>query len=66
MTRTDQEPSRVVISTFTGIGVAIGVVVMMLTNDIILGVIAGSALIAITVGLVRLWTGGGSPRSHHP
>ena len=66
MTRMDQGPSRVVVGTLTGIGLASGVVVMLLTNDVILGVIAGSALIAITVGLVRLWTGGGSPRSHHP
>jgi hypothetical protein len=66
MARTDQGPSRVVIGTVSGIGVAIGGVVMLLTNDVILGVMAGSALIAITVGLIRLWTGGGSPRSHHP
>ena len=66
MARTDQGPSRFVIGTVSGIGigVAIGGVVMLLTNDVILGVMAGSA--AITVGLIRLWTGGGSPRSHHP
>ena len=66
MTRTSQEPSRIVVGTVAGIGVAIGIVVVLLTSDVILGVIAGSALIAITVGLVRLWTGGGTPRSHQP
>ena len=66
MTRTSQEPSRVVVGTVAGIGIAIGIVVVLLTSDVILGVIVGSALIAITVGLVRLWTGGGSPRSHQP
>jgi hypothetical protein len=66
MTRTDQGPSRVVVATITSVGVTIGIVVAVLTTDVILGAIAGSALIAITVGLVRLWTGGGSPRPRHP
>ena len=60
MTRTDQEPGRVVVATVTGIGIAIGVVVMLLTNDVILGVMTGAVLIAITLGLVRLWTGAGA------
>lgn len=66
MTRTDQGPSRKVKGTVAGIGIAIGVVIILLTNDVILGVIAGAALIAIAVGLLRLWTGGGSVRPHHP
>jgi hypothetical protein len=66
MAGTDQGPSRVVIGMLTGIGVALGLLVMLFTNDVILGVIAGSAFIAITVGLVRLWTGGGATRPHHP
>ena len=65
MAGTDQGPSRVVIGMLTGIGVALGLLVMLLTSDVILGLIAGSALIAISVGLVRLWTGG-SARPHHP
>jgi hypothetical protein len=43
MTRTDQQPSRAVIGTLTEIGIAMGVVVMLLTSDVILGVIAGAA-----------------------
>ena len=66
MTRTSQEPSRVVVGAVAGIGIAIGLVVVLLTSDVILGVIVGSALIAMTVGLVRLWTGGGRARSHQP
>jgi hypothetical protein len=66
MTRTDSGPSRTVVGTLTGIGIALGIVVALMLEDVILGVIAGASFIAITVGLVRLWTGGGSPRPHHP
>ena len=52
-------------TTLTGIGVAIGVLVAILNSDVILGVIAGASFIAITVGLVRLWAGGGTRRPHH-
>jgi hypothetical protein len=65
MTRTGQRPSPAVVAALTGSGVAIGVVVAMLTSDVIQGVMAGALLIAIAVGLVRLWTGGGTRRSHH-
>jgi hypothetical protein len=65
MSRTDQGPSQLTTTALTGIGVAIGVVVAVLASDVILGVIAGSAFIAIAVGLLRLWAGGGTPRSHH-
>jgi hypothetical protein len=62
----DQGPGRVMVGTLTGIGLTIGVVVAVLAGDVILGVTAGAAFIAITVGLVRLWTGGESPgRRHH-
>ena len=64
MTRTAQRPSRVAVTTLTGIGVAIGVAVAMLTGDVIEGVMAGALFIAIAVGLVRLW-GGGETRPHH-
>jgi hypothetical protein len=47
--------------------VLIGVVVAVLTSDVILGVIAGAALVAIAVGFLRLWTGGGGDhRARHP
>jgi hypothetical protein len=63
MKRTDQGPGRVVVGTLTGIGLAIGVVVAVLASDVILGVTAGAAFIAIMVGLARVWTGSGSPPS---
>ena len=65
MTRTEQRPASAVVPALTGIGVAIGVVVAILTSDVILGVIAGASFIAVTVGLVRLWAGGGTQRPRH-
>ena len=62
MTGTGQRPSPVVVTTLSVIGVAIGVVVGMLTADVIEGVMAGALFIAIAVGLVRLWVGGGTQR----
>lgn len=66
MTRLAQRPSPVLVSTLTGIGVVIGVVVAVLTSDVILGVIAGASFIAVAVGLVRLWFGSAAPRPRHP
>jgi hypothetical protein len=66
MKRIDQGLGRVVVGALTGIGLAIGVVVAVLASDVILGVTAGAAFVAITVGLARLWTGSGSPgRRNH-
>lgn len=65
MKRMDKGPSRAVVGTLTGVGLAIGVVVAVLASDVILGVTAGAAFIAITVGLARLWTGSGSPEQRH-
>jgi hypothetical protein len=48
------------VTILTGIGVAIGVVVAMLTSDVIEGVMAGALFVAIAVGLIRLWVGGGT------
>ncbi len=58
MKETATKPRRVLVPTLTGIGLAIGVIVAVITTDVILGVIAGASSIAITVGLARLWTGG--------
>ncbi len=65
MTGTGQKPSPVVVTALSGMGIAIGVVVAMLTADVIQGVMAGALFIAITVGLVRLWVGGGTQRPRH-
>ena len=52
MPRMEEETSPVVVTTLTGIGVVIGVLVAILNSDVILGVIAGASFIAFTVGLV--------------
>ena len=49
-----------------GVGVAVGIVVGLLTSDVILGVIAGSGLIAVAVGLLRAWNGDSTSRLRHP
>ena len=66
MSKADQRRSRYATGIAGAVGVLIGVVVAVLTSDVILGVIAGASFIAITVGLRRLWTGGGDPRPRHP
>lgn len=58
MKQTAAKPNRVLVPTLTGTGLVIGVIVAVIATDVILGVIAGASFIAITVGLVRLWTGG--------
>ncbi len=65
MTRMEQRPRPTVVTALTGIGVVIGVVVAILTSDVILGVIAGVSFIALTLGLVRLWAGDGTRRPRH-
>ena len=65
MTRTGQEPSRTAIGALMAIGSVIGIVVAVLASDVILGVIAGASFIAITVGMLRLWTGGGAAGPRH-
>lgn len=62
MKQTAAKPNRVLVPTLTGIGLVIGVIVAVIATDVILGVIAGASFIAITVGLVRLWTGGDNQR----
>lgn len=55
MTQTQPGPSHAGLTAVTTIGVALGIVVAILTNDVILGVIAGASFIAISVGFQRLW-----------
>jgi hypothetical protein len=66
MPRGDEAVGRTVLWAFTAAGVVIGVVVAVVTSDVILGVIAGSAFVAITVGFARLWTGGATHHARHP
>jgi hypothetical protein len=66
MARTDLTSHRLLITVLTGIGVALGVVIAVLTNDVIIGVIAGAVFIAIANMMVTLWTGHpGPPVTHH-
>ena len=51
MTSTDLTSHRLLITVLTGIGVALGVVVAVLTTDVILGVVAGAGFIAIATGI---------------
>ncbi len=44
-----------------GVGVALGVVIAVLTSDVIVGVIAGAGFILIARTMVTLWTGRPSP-----
>jgi hypothetical protein len=38
----------------------------VLTSDVILGLIAGAGFLAITIQMIKLWTGhGGRPITHH-
>ncbi len=66
MTRTDLSSHRSLITILTGVGVALGVAIAVLTSDVILGVIAGAGFIAIATQMVRLWSSHpGPPVSHH-
>jgi hypothetical protein len=57
MTRTSQETSRVLVRTFFGVGLAIGLAVAVLADEVSLGDIAGATFLAVASSAVRLWTG---------
>lgn len=66
MTTTDLTGHRLLVTVLTGIAVALGIAVGVLTSDVILGVIAGAGFFAITVQMVKLWTGhSGPPPARH-
>jgi ABC-2 type transport system permease protein len=66
MTTTHPASHRLLITVLTGIGVALGITVAVLTSDVIIGVAAGAGFIAIANMMVRLWTGHpGPPVAHH-
>ena len=63
---TDLTSHRLLITILTGIAIALGVTVAILTRDVILGAIAGAGFLAITIQMVKLWTGHrGRPIAHH-
>ena len=66
MSRQERPPSRTEMVAIWALGILVGLGVGVVTSDVILGVIGGAAFIAIFVGLVRLWSGDGTPRTRHP
>lgn len=65
MTSTDLTSHRLLTTVLTGIAVALGIAVAVLTSDVILGVIAGAGLFAVATMMVRLWTGHSGPPVAH-
>ena len=65
MTSTDLTSHRLLITVLTGIAVALGVAVAVLTSDVIIGVIAGAGFLAITIQMIKLWTGHSGPPVAH-
>jgi ABC-2 type transport system permease protein len=66
MTTTGPNSHRLLITVLTGIGIALGIAVAVLTSDVIIGVIAGAGFIGIANMMVRLWTGHpGPPAADH-
>jgi ABC-2 type transport system permease protein len=66
MANTDLASHRLLITVLTGIALALGVGVAVLTSDVVVGVIAGAGFLAISVQMVKLWTGhSGPPVAHH-
>jgi hypothetical protein len=65
MTTTAGGPSRRTRVVIWIVGAVVGVVVALTADDVILGVGVGAALVAICVGLGRLWVGD-STRPRHP
>lgn len=65
MTQQPEAPNRST-AILSIIGVALGALVAILARDVIIGVIAGSVFIALTVSMLRLWTRGGTQRPRHP
>jgi len=66
MTQPDLASHRLLITVLTGIAIALGATVAVLTSDVIAGVIAGFGFFAVATMMVRLWTGhSGPPPVHH-
>ena len=66
MTRQERSPGRTELVATWALGILVGLGVGVVTEDVILGVIGGASFIAIFVGLIRLWSGDGTPRARHP
>ena len=66
MTGTNLTRYRMLITALTGTGVVLGIAAAVFTRDVIIGVAAGAAFIAIATQLVKLWARHtGPPVAHH-
>jgi ABC-2 type transport system permease protein len=65
VTKSDLPAHRLLVTVLMVIGVAAGTVVAVLTSDVIVGVIVGASFVALSVQLVKLWSGQGRRRAPH-
>jgi ABC-2 type transport system permease protein len=66
MTRTPQQSRPLLLTVITGAGVVLGVLVAVLSHDVMIGVIVAAALIAVTTQIVKLWSSHSDQTLHHP
>jgi hypothetical protein len=60
-TETDLRSHRMLMTVLIGTGAALGVTVGVFTGDVIAGVIAAVAFIAVATQMVKLWVGHPGP-----
>lgn len=65
LTPTPPQTHRLLLTIIIGAGVALGVLVAVISRDVIIGVIAGSAVIVVATRIVKLWTGHDDRTLHH-
>jgi ABC-2 type transport system permease protein len=65
MTTPDLTSHRLLVTVLTGVGIALGATVAVITGDVIMGVIAGAGFIAIAIQMVKLWAGHPGPPAVH-
>jgi hypothetical protein len=66
VTPTRQESHPLLLTVSIGAGVVLGVLVAVLSHDVMMGVIVAAPLIAVTNQIVKLWTGHSDGTLHHP
>jgi hypothetical protein len=65
MARTEQPNHRVFTTVLILAGVGLGILVAVLTKDVIVGVIMGAPLVGVVTQLVKLWSGQGGRHPRH-
>jgi ABC-2 type transport system permease protein len=66
VTRTDLQTHRLLVSVLMVIGAAAGTLVALVSSDVVIGVIVAASFIALSVQLVKLWSGHGRQNVRHP